>query len=672
MTTSFIFLCAAIIVVIVTSTSTDRVDESPSSSSSARTRPVDTNTGDIAATPKNIILFMTDDQDVTSNSIDPSIMPKLNRLFREGGMEFPNYYVSTGLCCPSRATILRGQYCHNTEVFDNGDFNNSTYQSGGWSKFLTTGLENETIATLLQSAGYETAMVGKYMNGYNLYDEKAGLHKPPGWDHWMGLLKCFNFYGPIFSDNGKRILKTNATVYQTDFIRDWALDFLANKRDPSKPFFLMVTPFAPHTPATPAKRHEHLFPDAKFPRYDSFNPSDEVQQQRPAWIKNIPPLTKEQIEDMDNFYGKRLRSLQAVDEALESITETLEILGLTDDTYFIYTADNGQHFGDHRIPAGKRQAYETDVLVPFLIRGPGIQKGSRSSEVVQSVDLGPTFLDLATHSHQYFNATYLKTTHDLNSDGKLLKSTYPMDGKSIRPLLTSNSTDVSMINSFRWAALFEMYSGSSNIGNRYKDIKGYYHNHMYPNTYQAVRVIHGPSDWASEANLLYVEWCTGEQELYNMTVDPHQIHNLAVATDYTSTKPENKFKAVADPNGILTLLDRLSRLVTVLGDCKGSECYELGGEHLNSLIDDNVNANSSTKRALTMESMQSSIRNRIPCHNPFNMTTNLGNNINLRRKSFAYDMPVPEPFVHGFPFSDGDNVDEGLLQIWNKYEHYFH
>lgn len=199
-----------------------------------------------------------------------------------------------------------------------------------------------------------------------------------------------------------------------------------------------------------------------------------------------------------------------------------------------------------------------------------------------------------------------------------------------------------------------------------------YNHYQYPNTYQAVRVIRGPANWASEANLLYVEWCTGEQELYNMAADPHQIHNLAVATDDTGTKPENKSMAAVDTNEILPLLDRLSRLVTVLGDCKGSECYELGGEHLYSLTDDKVNDKSSTKRILTMESMQSSIRSRIPCHNPINMTTGSGNNINLRRKSFAYDMPVPEPFVHGFPFSDGDNVDEELLQIWNEYEHYFH
>jgi len=622
------------------------------------------NDPDVArVSPNNIILFMTDDQDVTANSIDPSVMPILNRLFREGGIEFPNYFVPTGLCCPSRATILRGQYCHNTQIFDNGDLNNATYQSGGWSKFLETGLENETIASLMQAAGYETAMVGKYMNGYNLYDnQQAGLHKPHGWDHWMGLLKCFNFYGPIFCDDGKRILRTNSTVYQTDFIRDWALDFLTHKRDPDKPFFLMITPFAPHSPAIPAKRHARLFPDAKFPRYASFNPSDEIQQQRPSWIKNLPKLTDKQINDMDHFYRNRLRALQAVDEALESITDSLDKLGLTDTTYFIYTADNGQHFGDHRIPAGKRQAYETDVLCPFFVRGPGIAKGTSTPQVVQSVDLGPTFLDVASSTSS-------------SSSTQLLKSTYPMDGKSILPLLTtSNAPNISNnYNDFRWAALLEMYSGSSNIGLQYNHTKGYYRNHMYPNTYQAVRVINGPSEMTSEENLLYVEWCTGEQELYNMTLDPHQIHNLIIAPVATTIAhgDESMTTTSSEPNNgeLLPLVQQLHKLLVRLGKCEGSECYELEGELFESGMDVDVT------RSLSFESMQLLIRNRIPCHNPPNMPADALSttiNINMRRQPFAYDRPIPEPFTHGFPFSDGDDVEEELLRIWEAYEHNFY
>ncbi len=134
--------------------------------------------------------------------------------------------------------------------------------------------------------------------------------------------------------------------------------------------------------------------------------------------------------------------------------------------YCIMSTDNGQHFGDHRIPAGKRQAFESDVLVPFFIRGPGIAQGSSSSQVVQSVDLGPTFLDLASSQ---------------KSSSKILKSNYPMDGKSILPLLTSNPSINAGYNNFRWAALLEMYGGSSTIGKRYKKTEGYYRNHMVRN-----------------------------------------------------------------------------------------------------------------------------------------------------------------------------------------------
>lgn len=131
-------------------------------------------------------------------------------------------------------------------------------------------------------------------------------------------------------------------------------------------------------------------------------------------------------------------------------------------TYCDTPKDNGQHFGDHREPAGKRQAYESDVLVPFLVRGPGIPKGSTSSQVVQNVDLGPTFLEIAS------------TQTDSNNR---LKPTYPMDGKSILPLLRSNPHS-SNYNDFRWAALLEMYGGSSNMGKEYEDVKGYFHNYM--------------------------------------------------------------------------------------------------------------------------------------------------------------------------------------------------
>ena len=187
---------------------------------------------------------------------------------------------------------------------------------------------------------------------------------------------------------------------------------------------------------------------------------------------------------------------------------------------------------------------------------------------------------------------------------------------------------------------------------------------QFPNTYQAVRVVNGPSDWNNGADLLYVEWCTGEQELYNMTADPHQARNLV---DPAFLETITSF----DHDNIFPLLHKLNKVLSKLGDCVGSECYQLEDDHFEqSLIDEQISTSNSRRTLLsTIEHMKSSIRNRIPCHNPPNMTAS---NINQRRKFFAYDLPVPYPFQNGFPFSDGTDVDEDLLKTWNDYEHYFH
>jgi hypothetical protein len=161
------------------------------------------------------------------------------------------------------------------------------------------------------------------------------------------------------------------------------------------------------------------------------------------------------------------------------------------------------------------------------------------------------------------------------------------------------------------------------------------------------------------ANLLYAEWCTGEQELYNMTVDPHQVHNL-LATP------------TPDPS-LLPLVHFLSQVLQQLGDCEGADCivnddYERFHSAAATTIDPNYDVYAS--RAL-FESMPTSIRSRIPCHNPPGFP-NASSSSNLRRRPFAYDLPVPEPFQHGFPFSDGEIVEEDLLEVWEAYEHYFY
>ena len=556
-----------------------------------------------SAEQPNIIFLLTDDQDVTANSLD--YMPKLNTILRQGGMEFVNYFVTTALCCPSRSTIIKGQYCHNHGIWDNGDLNNKTFFSGGMKKAIDSNLEKETVATLMKAAGYETFLIGKYLNGYG---DSYADHVPPGWDHWHGMTSTA-YYGPHFSIDGK-LFKADKDTYQTDYISENARKMISG-RDKSKPFFIYISPFAPHAPSLPAKRHENLFNNMSAPRTDSFNPSDDLQKQKPSWLKTLPKLTDDQIASIDNFYRNRLRALQAVDEMLENITLLLEKEGIDKNTYLFYMGDNGQHLGDYRLPGGKRQAYDTDIRVPFLVKGPGIAGGVKVTQVVMSIDLLPTWVDLGKGN---------------------LPSSYQADGLSIVPILTGQDPAQPDENGFRAAALAEMYGGSSNMGSAYKKMAGFEGNRFWNNTYQAVRVING-SDWAKGANWLYAEWCTGEREFYNVTADKRQIKNIIDDVD-------------AD------LLKKLSSLTEMLGQCSGKSCNDVSFHEI--------------ARASALREDVTYVK----CHNPPDMSSNpLTADMSDDLWNPTGASPTAELchalIAKGFPYSDEETVAENVLDMWN-------
>ena len=555
-----------------------------------------------AATSKpNIIFLLTDDQDLTLGSLE--YMPRLNKLLREEGMEFLNCFVPTSLCCPSRATILRGQYCHNTKVYDNGGLSNSTYLSGGYEKFVAEGLESSTIASQLKEAGYETFLLGKYMNGYGSHY----THVPDGWDHWYGMFKATDtgfdtstmYYGASFSVDGQ-LLITSHDTYSTDFISNASLSLL-KQRDKDQPFFMYIAPYAPHAPAIPAHRHKHLFPDITAPRNPSFNPSDAVQHQKPSWIKQLHPLNNGQISAIDRFYRNRLRCLQAVDEMLENITLFLQEEGLENNTYIFYMSDNGEHLGDFRMPGGKRQGYDTDIRVPLFVRGPGIKGGTKVSEVVMSVDLLPTWLELA------------------NTE---LPTSYEVDGKSMVPLLFGNIEGQPIINNFRSVALVEYQGFSSQFGPQYRYVPEYHKFRFINNTYQGVRVING-SDWGLESNWFYAEWCTGEREFYNMTVDPYQMNNMV-----DQVNP--------------TLLKQLSTLTKMLVGCAGSSCVDIDFKDVALLAEE-----------------EEGMSPNLACSNPAGDS--------------ALDLDLDEGdygvcdilIANGFPYSDSDIVPEQMKELWD-------
>jgi len=332
----------------------------------------------------NILFILTDDQRLE----DIKHMPRLNKLLVNQGMSFENYFSTVSLCCPSRTSILRGQYAHNTGVMTNGGNN------GGFVVAHKRGIENSTIATWMHDRGYTTALIGKYLNHYP--DGQGLSYVPPGWDYWASPCSGnpYTEYNYDLNENGKSVHYGNTpSDYGTDVYLHKATDFIKSCSGENKPFFMYLAFYAPHGPATPADRHLNMFADAKIVRTKAFNESD--VSNKPDYIKKLNLLTDKEVNGEDAYYGKRLRSLQAVDEAIEKLYDTLSENKQLDNTYIFFASDNGFHLGEHRMRRGKQTAYETDIHLPLIVRGPGITHGATAAELVGNIDLAPTWADLA-------------------------------------------------------------------------------------------------------------------------------------------------------------------------------------------------------------------------------------------------------------------------------------
>jgi N-acetylglucosamine-6-sulfatase len=317
----------------------------------------------------NIILILTDDLDAKPGSI--SRMPYLRRYLINQGTTLDNAFVTTSLCCPSRATTLRAQYSHNHKILTN------QAPLGGAKRFKSLGRDKSTVATWLDGGGYRTVQIGKYLNGYK------GPYKPPGWDE---------FYGP----GGYKA----HNAYHTDYYARKAAGFIRGMKGERKPFFMYLATKAPHSPAKPAPRHADAFPGVTAPRPPSFNEED--VSDKPVWVRKKPLLTSTQIHDIDKLYRNRLRSMLAVDEMIKRLINSLKDSGKLRNTYIVFTSDNGHLLGEHRKAQGKWSAYEEDIRVPLIVRGPGVPEGRVRPHMVLNNDLGPTFAQLARVSPPSF------------------------------------------------------------------------------------------------------------------------------------------------------------------------------------------------------------------------------------------------------------------------------
>jgi arylsulfatase A-like enzyme len=403
----------------------------------------------------NIVLIVTDDQRFDTVEQMPSV-----RALAEHGVRFANAFATTPLCCPSRASILTGQYSHRTGVLSNSP------PDGGAPAFSDT----STLATWLQGAGYTTAMIGKYLNRYK---QLGPAYVPPGWDEWSAIASepiSSRYYGFTLNRNGSPLTYTSTPyAYSTSVLGRYATDFL---RSVTSPFFLYFAPIAPHLPATPAPGDEGASP-AGTPDPASF---DEADTSDKPWAGIFPPMSASAREAMRSMRARTRDSLREVDRSVAAIAETLVERRALDNTVIVYTSDNGQLLGEHRL-RGKIWPYEESIRVPLVVRLPWARPpGAVEERLVLNIDLAPTLAELAG-----------------------VRPAITQDGRSLVPLLRPERAPP------RWRSAFVV------------EYLGHEFPFGAPPRFTAVRT----------RRYLYAHYENGWLELYDLRTDPFQLENLA-------------------------------------------------------------------------------------------------------------------------------------------------
>ena len=478
-----------------------------------------------------MILILTDDLDAQLLEEHMTAYPNLRKLAAEG-TTFENAFVTDPICCPSRATILRGQYAHNHEIVGN------TWPRGGSRKFRVLGLGESTVATWLQDEGYRTVLVGKYMNGY------YGTRVPVGWDDWYAI--AGDYLSTRLNENGRINHYDPGRNHLDDVLAEKAAGYVRRVANDDPPFFMWLGTQAPHAPATPAARHEDAFLGVRLPRPPSFNEKD--VSDKPDWVRNNPTLDQKQIAPMEDLYRDRLGSMLAVDEMIGQLIDALRQSGELDNTYIFFTSDNGFHLGQHRLTTGKWTAYEEDIRVPLIVRGPGVPEGQNLEHLVLNNDLAPTFADLAGALTPPF-----------------------VDGRSLEPLLSTGPT--SEEEEWRRAFLVEA-AASEGRGPPSPlvdegSVKPLLTGDPLPEGWRRAAQSGAWSrvDWGRPGleairteEHLYVEYGTGERELYDLKKDPYQVDNVY-------------------ENAGTDLVRRTEGQLAALRGCSGADCRAAEGGH---------------------------------------------------------------------------------------------
>jgi N-acetylglucosamine-6-sulfatase len=498
----------------------------------------------------NILVVMTDDQ----AAADVSKMPNVRRLLARKGTTFADAIDSFPLCCPARATFITGQYAHNHGVAGN-------FYPYGWYGMKHRG---NTLPRWLQKAGYRTALIGKWLNGYGGRDAHGEV--PVGFNIWRGLLdvSAYDYFNFVMNRNGR--LKTwgdkvfarklvqfanievtpNPTgadgvfrkltelfgpapyhYWGTHKRKDYSPDvtggiteqLVRNERTSKKPFFIWWAPAAPHREdvattlmgrpgrdPSPAPRYSKLSTRFKLPRPASFNEADFAD--KPSNMqKHAPPLSTAQIHQLQLDYEGRIGSLRAVDDHVKKLVGILRSTHQLKNTLILFVSDNGWLQGQHRIPGDKFLPYEESIRVPLILRGPGIPADETVHGQISNIDFAPTLVDIAK-----------------------ARAGRTMDGVSLVPTIRNpRRRPKRAIEIEALAPLFEQNVPVN----------------AWDRPYRGVRT-------DRYTYVVYKE--TGEEELYDRRKDPSELRNVAADPAYASVKA------------------RLAAKLAKLNTCKGRRC----------------------------------------------------------------------------------------------------
>jgi N-acetylglucosamine-6-sulfatase len=442
-----------------------------------------------AAGPPNLIVLMADDLGLAGYE---RALAGTRGLVGAEGTEFTQAIVSTPLCCPSRASFISGRYGHNNGVLANDP------------GYPTLRGKRSVLPVWLQAAGYRTAFVGKFMNGYERTARGAARRPAPGWDEWVEMRRTYGYYdyalnvGGALERHGRR-----REDYLTDVLSRHATEAIRRAADESKPLFLWLSWWAPHPEnsartagpcrgsAIPPDREPGTYAEERLPDRPSIDEADVTD--KPRFVRGRRALRPGDRMGARIGFRCRLASLGALERGVEAVVETLEELGELDNTALLFTSDNGFFQLEHRLPDGKGLPYEEAIRVPLLVDLPG-SMGSQRPEVsapVSSIDLAPTLLELAGASPCRRGARHCATP----------------DGRSLLPLLSEGGSEDA--DSDR-ALLVEAAVGK-------------------PCPFAAVRTRRWM--YAEHAASAGERLCRarGERELYDLEADPFELDNLLAA-----------------------------------------------------------------------------------------------------------------------------------------------